>query len=163
MKKYIFLILFLLLTGFFSCGKMCGCIIPPPEPNFRGVLNKTLWEPALADTIKNDSISVWGKRSTDELKLKFKINPSSTETSALVGNYDVTYEILPRTERGQTIYTLDKSSASNRVILSYSQAQNFLMGQVNLTLKLATPTGNIAIDTARIYVTNAGFMVRLRK
>lgn len=163
MKKYIFLILFLALSGFFSCGKTCGCVVFPEQPSFRGKISNTPWEPILTDTVKNDSVSIWGKRSWDELKVKFKIEPASTATDVLVDKYDVTYCVSPQSEKGRLIYKLDNTASANKIRISYRQADNFLAGQLNLTFKLTTPTGNMAFDTSRIYFTNTAFMVRLRK
>lgn len=161
MKKCLFLLLFLALSGFFSCGKLCGCTIPN-EPTLSGRINNIVWEPAITDTVKNDSISIWGKRSWDELKLKFAINPASIETDVLVSGYDATYTSNPKSEKGRLIYRLD-NTAANKIKISYLQSENFLSGQFNLTLKLTTPTGNLVFDTTRIYFTNARFRARLRK
>lgn len=163
MKKYVFLLIFLILSGVFSCRKICGCVIPPPQPGLRGLLNKGAWEPILSDTVKNDSMSIWGKRSLDELKLKFAINPVGTETDLLVDKYDATYTVSAQSEKGRLIYRLDNTAPANKITISYRQADNFLSGQLNLTFKLTTPTGNMAFDTSRIYFTSTGFMVRLRK
>ena len=163
MKKYIFLLLFLALTVFFSCGKYCGCVVPKPQPDIRGQLNNAAWEPLLTDTIKNDSVSIWGKRSWDELKMKFKIDPTSTVTDVFVDKYDATYTVSPQSEKGRLIYRLDNTASSNKIKIFYRQADNFLEGQVNLTFKLTTPTGNMAFDTSRIYFTSTRLMVRLRK
>nr|WP_294795916.1 hypothetical protein [uncultured Mucilaginibacter sp.] len=163
MKKYIFLILFLVLAGVFSCGKSCGCYLPKPQPDIRGKINNATWEPLLTDTVKTDSVTMWGKRSWDELKVKFKIDPTSTATDLFVDKYDATYTVSPQSEKGRWIYRLDNSSSANKIKISYRQADNFLEGQLNLTFKLTTPTGNMAFDTSRIYFTSTRFMVRLRK
>ncbi len=164
MKKYIFPILFLALTGFVSCGKYCGCAGLAFQPSFGGKISNTPWEPILTDTVKNDSVTIWGKRSWDELKVKFKINPTSTETDVLVDNFDATYTVSPQSERGRLIYRLDNTASANKINISYrEQARNFLSGQLNLTFKLTTPTGYMAFDTSRIYFTSTSFMVRLRK
>jgi hypothetical protein len=163
MKKYVFIVLLLSLTGVFSCRRLCGCVLPPEQPILAGRINNAAWEPALTDTIKNDTIAIWGKRGSDEVKLKFGVDVNSKDADVLLSKYDAIYTVFARGANGRLIYQLDNTAVNNKILLAYRQADNFLSGNANLTLKLTTPTGNMAFDTTRIYFSNLYFRVRLRK
>ena len=91
------------------------------------------------------------------------INAPGKQTDLLLSEYDVLYILNSRSENRRLIYQLDKSAVSNKVRVSYSQADNFLRGELNLTLKLSAPTGSTILDTTRIYFTRTAFRIRLRK
>lgn len=172
MKKYIYLFLILAATTLFLSCKKC-CIVNNRyehigDNTFDMAVTRVFgagWVGTLTDTVKNDTITIYGKREYDAIKLKFYLAadlPFGYQQKKFEAFYYINNYHSPATP-----YSID-STANNELILSRSGAADiinsgtpWLTGHFKLTFKLSKPTGNISTDTTRIYFSNGNFDLRL--
>jgi len=168
MKKYILPILFIISAAFFSCNKICCTPPPVPYPVERIWATKygNPWNANLVDTIKNDTLSLYGLGSVDRLKIKFYLDPGITQsaypygTAYLLKKYEAVYDVFITGTHNEFIYKPDTTRANTISLISLPPSA-WLTGTFNLTLKLSNPTGNMAFDTARVKFSNGGFVLKL--
>ncbi len=158
MKKYTLFLLFLIAILSFRCGKICGCT-PPTMLGITALNNGNPWYSITIDTLKNDTIKIYGKTENDILKLKFfryeDIN-GLHETKY----YQAIYYVITG-PHGALTYALD-NAAANSVNINYAVYQApYLSGNFNLTFKLATPTGNAVFDSTRVNFLNGNMNIGL--
>jgi hypothetical protein len=96
MKKLSFLIIGLLILSYSACKKStniqqqkdcCGASI---VPTVRAMKNTTYWISQITDTLKIDSVSLYGKTDSDMLKIKFEYKSLGSSANP-VKNYTATY------------------------------------------------------------------------
>jgi hypothetical protein len=169
------LFLLIICAGLFSCSKNCGCGPPQFSKGLSGNLKKTttlLWSDLnMKDTIKNDTVTIWSTKTNYSytVKLKFGLDNS---TSKLVNGYyqkkiDAIFYQYGYGPGSVLVYKLD--STVNNTLHTYTETGAYdynkgqwVVGHFNLTFKLATPTGNMAFDTTRVYFPGS-FAVKLDK
>ena len=170
MKKYIMVLLLAALISFLYA---CHCCLPPVPAPVEGIYIKhngnIIWNGTLVDTIKNDTITLYGVGDYDKIKIKFYLNPAITQPvfvfaqpyiPYLVKNYQAMYYLPDNATHNTFIYKLD-STAVNTLGIAYGPQTNWLTGNFNLLFKLTNPTGNNNFDTTRVNFSNGIFTLKL--
>ncbi len=164
MKKHILSILFIISAAFFSCGKICCTPAPFPYKSIWATKYGNLWNANLVDTIKNDTVSIYGLGDVDKLKIKFYLGPGITQsaypngTPYVVKKYEAVYDVFITGTHNEFIYKPDTTRINMISLISLPPSE--LTGTFNLTLKLSNPTGNMAFDTAHVNFSNGVFILK---
>jgi hypothetical protein len=166
LKQYLFaLFLLTICAALFSCSKKCGCGPPISFGNaVWGTVKKVNilpWsESTFADTIKNDTVTILSNSTKYVFGIKLKFSLDNSISKLINGAYqkqiDATFYQYGYTGIGTLVYKLDNTA--NNTFNTYTETSTltdskgeWLTGSFNLTFKLATPTGNTAFDTTRVY------------
>jgi hypothetical protein len=168
MKRYTLLIIIAVLSFLFSgCKKelgYCGCAAPQVSKSFSGSMKKTTtlpWtETVFNDTIKNDTLTILANKTNYNYAIKLKFGLDNGTTKLVNGmsekKVDATFYHYGYTPGGILIYKLDNTANNTLFTVAESgtlesNKGKWVVGYFNLTFKLATPTGNMAFDTTRVY------------
>ncbi|NNU34231.1 hypothetical protein HK413_08865 [Mucilaginibacter sp. S1162] len=117
-------------------------------------------ESNFSDTIKSDTLTISSNSTKYVFGIKLKFGLDNSTSKLINGSYqkqiDATFYQYGYINIGTLIYKLDNTA--NNTFYTYIQTSTleeskgeWLTGSFNLTFKLATPTGNTAFDTTRVY------------
>jgi len=163
--KNCIILLVLAIAALFLYG--CPCCEPKPSEGISGIKHGSPWNANLVDTIKNDTVSLYGIGDVDRLRIKFYLDPGVTQsayshgTPYVLKNYKAAYEVFITGTHNEFIYKPDTTRVNTINLVSLPPSA-WLTGFFSFTLKLSNPTGNMAFDTARVNFSSGWFNIKIR-
>jgi hypothetical protein len=115
--------------------------MPTPKEGINGTNNKAPWFLSLADTIKNDTVTMYGKTNQEVFKIKFAlsdIDPKTEEVKKYNTHYYFTLPLLV-----SSTYKLD-TTANRRLVVQKRDTQDWLSGYFSGTFITTVPAGSDA-------------------
>jgi hypothetical protein len=173
MKNCTILFFLLITVTLFSCQKPCGCAPPPRGEYMYATFKKASilpWSTKLVDTIKKDTVTIIGNNNSLQLKLKFNLDITAGKAPEgyVQKKFDAAFYKFGYVEGDVVSYKLDTAANNSLKLYTYSgsstdNGHQWVAGSFNLTFKVAKPTGDISVDTTRVYFSNGRFQAILDK